>query len=40
MTHLAEYLAENPVMFIFSVYLLTIVGIYGIVGIYRNINGV
>jgi hypothetical protein len=40
MTRLMEYLAENPVMFVFSVYLLTMLGIYGIVGIYRNINGV
>ena len=40
MTRLTEYLVENPVMFTFSVYLLTILGIYGIVDIYRNIDGV
>jgi hypothetical protein len=39
MTHLTEYFMENPVILTFSIYLLALLGVYGIIGIYRNING-
>ena len=39
MTHLTEYFMENPVILTFLIYLLTLLGVYGMIGIYRNNNG-